>query len=747
MHSGVLSLDNSITVRFLFLVCSLIIFGTISGQSLAAEDSSQLCPPNFIASQPKPIAGDRSDKRIYISSDSAKVDSESVTFFEGSVKAKSADRILEADSVRYDRSNENLDAQGNIVFSTEQIKITGDSIHLNLGTAKGTIDNAQYFTGSVNGRGVAEQIKIHSKTEVELEEASFTTCPPEEEAWALRANTINLDNESRQGTADNVVLEIADIPVLYLPYIRFPIGDVRMSGFLYPGFGISNRHGTEISLPYYWNIAPNMDATITPLNMTKRGVMLETEFRYLTENNSGIFGINYLPDDKQFGDSRELVSWFHKGTPASGWSTSVDFKHVGDTQYLDDFSPNLGNASLTHLNRVGRVDYNHEKYLFSIMAQDYQNISGEEPYQRLPQISFDTRWTNQDNKLNYDINSEIVHFEHKDDARITGQRLKLTPYVSFPYQSEPGFFIPKLSLHHLQYNLDGLASPTDDNTPSVTVPVFSLDMGIFLERDTNLIGKDLLHTLEPRLFYLYAPNKSQDNLPVFDTALTTFSESLLFSENRFSGNDRIGDANQLTTALTTRFYRQDNGAELFSATLGQINYFQDRLVTVPGGQVETSDRSSYLGSVRFAPNPRMKISGDFQWDPETEHTEFANSRISYQAGRGKVINYDYRFTRNSIRSQGLSYAWRLSPAWQIIGGHQYDFENDHRLENFFGIHYDSCCWAVRLVGLEKFDRQEGSELFFDNAIYLELELKGLSSLGARKEIDTLIENGILGYSE
>lgn len=737
-----LSLDNSIKTILLLSACSLVLLH----RPLAAEDSLQLCPASFIENQPKPISADSKDKRIYVSSDSATVDSEAVTVFKGSVKAQQANRIIEADSLHYDRRTENVEAKGNIVFSTSEVKITGDAIHLNLATEQGSVDNAQYFTGSVNGRGAAEKLSIHSKSQISLDKASFTTCPPEAEAWALRADSINLDNESRQGTADNVVLEIADIPVLYFPYIRFPIGEERLSGFLYPGLGSSSRHGTEISIPYYWNIAPQMDATFTPHSMSKRGIMLETEFRYLTENTTGAFKLNYLPDDKKFGHERHSIAWSHQGTPAAGWSTAVDYEQVSDLQYLKDFTSSLGSSSVTHLNRVGRLDYNHEYYLFSTLVQDYQNISGVEPYQRVPQINFNSRVTNKDNQLNYDMNAELVHFAHKDESKVTGQRLKLVPYVSYPIQSDPGFFIPKLSLHHLQYNLDNLATPSDDS-PSVTVPIASLDMGIFLERDTQIAGKNLLHTLEPRLYYLYAPNKAQDELPVFDTALTTFSEPLLFSENRFSGNDRIGDANQLTTALTTRFYRQDNGAELFNATIGQIIYFRDRHVTVPGGQVEISDRSSYLGSVLFAPNPRMRITGDIQWDPETRHTEFGNSRVSYQAANGKVVNYDYRFTRNSIRSQGMSFAWRLNPRWQVIGGHQYDMENDHRLENFLGIRYDSCCWAIRLIGHEKFDRLEGTELLYDNAIYLELNLKGLSSLGSRKEIDTLIESGILGYSE
>jgi LPS-assembly protein len=275
----------------------------------------------------------------------------------------------------------------------------------------------------------------------------------------------------------------------------------------------------------------------------------------------------------------------------------------------------------------------------------------------------------------------------------------------------------------------------------------SIDTGLFFERDTSFAGTGLLHTLEPRLFYLYVPYKNQDALPVFDTAPSTFTQTLLFSENRFNGFDRIGDANQLTTALTTRFYRQDNGQELFNATIGQIIYFQDREVTLPGQPVDTATRSSYLANVLLAPNPRLKFIGDLQWDPDTSHTEVSNARLQYAATGGRVINLNQRFRRNDIRTQGISFAWRTSPSWQFFGGHEYDLENDHRLENFIGVRYDDCCWGLRLVGLERFDEaKSSSELTYENAVYLELELKGFSSIGSRNDIDQLLEDGILGYS-
>jgi len=748
-------LDKPSTYSLLRYLQASLLCTVLFPASLYAEEPSPqpkaddgLCPAEFIASQPKPIEGDKSDKRVYISADKAHVDSESVTYFEGTVKARQADRILEAEKVRYDRNTEQIDAEGKITYATSGMKVTGESAKFNLENNQGEVKNAQYFTGSVNGRGEAEVISIKSKHRVELDSASYTTCPPGDEAWALRANAIKLDNEKRQGTASNVVLEVANIPVFYLPYIRFPIGEERMSGLLYPGLGQSDRHGTSFSLPYYWNIAPHFDATITPTNMTKRGISLETELRYLTENNQGIFDATYLPSDKAFNneDRRQLV-WNHTGSPALGWSTLIDYKEVSDTNYLDDFAGSLATSSVTHLNQEGKLSYNHPHFLFQARVQNHQNISGEEPYKREPQLNLDSRFTNQDNQFNYDINTEMVRFDHTEESRVIGQRIYLKPFISYPFQSEPGFFIPKLSLHHLQYDLDRLPAATDDDDPNVTIPVFSADMGIFLERDFTFGETELLQTLEPRLFYLYAEEKDQSSLPVFDTALTTFGESLLFSENRFSGRDRIGDANQLTTALSTRFYRSDTGAEVLNATLGQIIYFEDRDVILPGGSVETTDRSSYIGLLSFTPNRRLKFIGDLQWDPETKHTEVGNYRVSYTTEKGQVINYDYRFRRNEIRTQGVSFAWRFNPAWQVFGGHQYDLENDHRLENFLGVRYDNCCWAVRLVAHEQFDTLVNGSARFDNAVFLELVLKGLSSLGSRKEIDTLVENGILGYSE
>lgn len=734
-------------------IISLALFLGMLWQTPARADEpsidAKLCPPSSRPPEPrlKPIA--ETDQRIHVSADTATIDNEAVTTFTGNVQAQQADRELKADSVEYDRRTGEAIADGHIYYSTGEITLKGDRAKMNMNTNTGTVENSHYFTGAVNGRGEADMITILSPTEIKLDVATYTTCPPGDEAWQLSADEINLDKGTSQGTASGVVLRVSDIPIMYLPYIRFPIGDERLSGFLYPGFGVSKKNGNEIAIPFYWNIAPSMDATITPHNYSKRGLMLENQYRYLTENSNGQIEYNYI-NDSLYGESREKVSWVHLVPPNAGWSSQVNYNYVSDVSYIDDFAGSLGTASQTYLTRSGQVGYNANKFVFTTLVQDDQNISGEEQYQRLPMMKLDTRLGNEDNHLNYDINTEYVNYDYIDKSKVIGQRVKMNPYVSYPVHDDAGFFIPKLALQYIDYNL-AQTTATQNQDPSVSVPVFSLDTGLFFERDTSLFDTGILHTLEPRLFYVYVPYKDQDDLPVFDTALTTFSETYLFLENRFSGGDRIGDTNQVTTALTTRFYRQDNGQELFNATLGQIVYFSDRKVTLPGQSVDDTDRSSYIAGLLLAPNRRFKINADLQWNPDSQLTEVSNTRVQYDAGEGRVMNVHQRFRRNDLHTQGASFAWRTGPAWQFFGGHEYDLENNHRLQNFLGLNYDNCCWGIRLVGIERFDQTltqtpTGSEPGYERAIYLEFQLKGLSSIGSRNDIDTLLENGILGYT-
>lgn len=745
-----------VLIKLVTRLGSLCLLSLLSVVTAEASDSQtdSLCPPDYKLVIPKIDAKQLTDKSTHVDADSATVDSQNTTRFSGNVVIRQQDKQLTADKVIYDRRKQELDATGNITFTSGEVLVSGDSAHMNMQTSKGTFKNTEYQTGTVNGRGQAKQINIENKKQFSMDDASYTTCPRDHVAWQLRADKIDINNETHQGTARNMVLEVAHIPLLYLPYIRFPVGTERQSGFLYPAISMTGNSGTEVQIPYYWNIAPNMDATITPHNMSKRGLMLENQFRYLTKNNKGSIELDHMNADSIYGADRTKFDWVNNGNESSGWSSSVDYHYVSDDQYLDDFASSLSTTSITSLNRSGTLTYNQQSYVFAATLQDHQTISGTIPYQRLPQLTFDTRLNNIDNSLNYDFSSELVNFDHSDPTKVVGQRIKLSPYVSYPIVTDAGFFKPKLTLNYLQYNLEHLSSSTAPSKPDLTVPVFSLDTGIYLDRNTSIGDTRLLQTLEPRLYYLYAPYRDQSVLPVFDTALTTFSQYLLFSENRFSGNDRIGDANQITAAITTRFYRQDNGDELFNATIGQIFYFRDRQVVLPGQPVDSATRSNYLGSLNFTPNADWSFFGDWQYNPDTKHTEVANMRIQNHPGPGRVINLEYRTTRAQLttpelRTAGLSFGWRINPRWQLLGGTQYDLYNEHRLQNFAGLSYDSCCWGIRLVWGERFDKlvnNDPNNQSYEHAVYLEFVLKGLSSLGARKDIDTLLNNGILGYS-
>jgi len=715
----------------------------------AEQPADSLCPPDYELKLAKPEQAKSTDSATHVDANSAVIDGESMTRFSGDVVVRQDDKQLKADEVNYDRSKDQVEASGNITFTAGEMQLKGKRAVMNLRDSRGQIENADYQTGTVNGRGKAKIIRVEGPHALSLDDASYTTCPRDHVAWQLRADKIDLDNQTHQGTARNMVLHVGHVPVLYLPYIRFPIGEERLSGFLYPAITVSQSNGTEFSIPYYWNIAPNMDATITVDNMSKRGVMLQNEFRYLTENSKGNIELDHMGMDTLYGDSRTKFDWNHSGKANTGWSSLVDYHYVSDTQYLSDFTNTLTafGTSTTALNRQGTLSYNRPNYQFIATLQDYQTIATTEQYKRLPQLGLSTRLRDVNNHWNYNLNAELVNFDIDTADKVTGQRVRFSPYLSYPLVGNAGYFKPRLSLNYLDYQLKLPAGSTASNSPGVSVPIFSLDTGIYLDREGSIGGTKILQTLEPRLFYLYAPYRDQSGLPIFDTTLSTFSPTLLFSENRFSGNDRIGDANQVTAALTTRIYRQDNGAQLLDATVGEIFYFRDREVVLPGQTVDTRTRSNYLASLVLTPNPDWSLNGDIQYDPESGHTQVGNVRLQNHPGPGRVINLEYRFTRDELRTQGATMAWRINPRWQFYAGSIYDLRNDHRLQNFTGLGYDSCCWGLRLVWGERFDTLVNNTPRYEHAIYLEFVLKGLSSVGSGKDIDTLLKNGILGYSQ
>ena len=700
---------------------TLLIASLLPGYSLsAAESLCEIQPSSIIKKDTFSIDG-----KTHLQSDKVELSEENVSRFSGNVVIQQEDKRIETDQAEYKKQTEQVEAEGNVRFIAADIQIKSESASFNLKSNQAVLKKAEYQSLTSRARGQASTIEIKDQSTTKLSDATYTTCDPNNTDWLLSASTITLDSKSHQGHASNVVLRFKDVPFFYFPYLRFPIGEERLSGFLFPYFGHSNEHGDELKIPYYWNIHPQLDATITPWYMSKRGTLLHTEFRYLTENNSGILDAEYLSNDKTVNEKRERLRWKHESKPGLGWQAKADYNYVADVNHLTDFSDNLNSTSTTYLVRTGEAIYNSPNWLLNIKAEDHQilSVSGTEPYKRLPQITLNSRYAIKDNALNYSLQSEAIRFDHADSTEEIGERLHLKPSIFYPLRSAAGFFEPKLSVQHTSYNLQQTSGETQ---LSRTVPTFSLNSGLFFERDSQIFSGNYIQTLEPQLFYVYVPYKDQSALPIFDTSVYAFNVNQFFADYRFNGIDRIGDDNRLTAALATRFINQENGKEMFMVRVGQIYYFSDRKVQLPTIASETDSRSNIIAEVKAQPG-NWNISSQLEWDPELKVNVTSSNQLGYKY---KKFNFDlaHRYQRNALETREMKLNWEINPRWKLNAAHLYDLRENHVVENLFAIHYESCCWGLRLSTKERYL----SSTQTDRGIYLELILKGLGGFGIQQ---------------
>lgn len=705
----------------LVLVCLLtpMLAGAAENpQPLASSD--QLCPPAATV-LPKPDSFSADDK-THLQADKVVVDENQATLFQGNVVIMQKQKRIETDKAEYQKQQETIHATGGVKFLTPSLLLESDSADVNLKTDQATLTDSHYRSLQGRARGKAEEIKLDENNKLVLKQATYTTCDAQQTDWLLSASDITLDNQSHQGSAKHVVLRFKDVPFFYLPYLRFPLGDERMSGILFPTIGNSDKHGTELQVPVYWNIDPQYDATFTPWFMSKRGTMLQTEFRYLGESQAGQLDIDYLGNDKLFGDSREAVRWRHQATPDLGWHASADVNYVADANHLADFTTNINNSSTTHLLRQGVLSYTADNWLLNIKGEGYQALNAAEVYKRLPQVTLSSRFKQHDNQLNYELNAEYVRFDHRNYV-VIGDRLDVKPAIYWPWRGAAGFFIPKLSVEYTAYNLQQTTASTE---LSRSVPAFSLDSGLFFERDTSLFGSNFVNTLEPQLFYVYVPYREQSTFPVFDTSAYPFNFNQPFSDYRFSGIDRVGDDNRLTAALTTRFINQHNGQEMFMARLGRVYYFADRKVQLPSVPVATAQKSNLIGELGARLGDNWSLNSQVEWDPRQQETAISSNRLSYQAAEALKFGLAYRYQRNLLDTREVDFDWQISPRWRLLARQLFDLRNDHNLETVAGLDYDSCCWGLRLTYEERFDT---TSLLNDRGVYLQLVLKGLGGIG------------------
>jgi LPS-assembly protein len=721
-------------------------------QSEPEQNPWRLCRDLRLVADP-PIQSDGAS-RIFADADSIESLDSNVSRLSGEVAILRGTEELFADQALYDRMRQSFELSGDVRYRSPQMELTGERLFSDAEAAVIRIEGSEFYFPAQHAAGRADRIERKDDVTV-LENTRYSTCDPARPDWEFRAGRITLDHEAGQGRARNTSLRFKNVPVFYFPALSFPIDDRRKSGFLFPSIGDSDKHGFELEAPWYWNIAPQADATLTPHQMARRGVKLDSEWRYLNRWSMNELRLEYL-DDEEFGDSRELAQLQHDGRFGDGWYSSVDYIEVSDDDYLDDFGGNLSGSSLTHLKREARLRKVWEYWEFRGRVLDFQTIDEtvaprSRPYRLNPSLEFRGGQPFGDH-LEFSLTSSVTEFEH--DLRIAGRRADLRPRLALPFGASGWHFIPALSARHTTYRLDAFdISP--ETEISRDVPTFSLDGGLVFERPLGADG-GLLQTLEPRVFLLKTPFRNQDDIPLFDTRVPDLSFAQLFSENRFIGVDRVGDAEQASVALSSGLLRRDSGEEILRAGIGRIFYNEEHRVTLPGQLPRQLDASGLLAEIRTDLGD-WSGSVTVEWNSERREADKELFRLRYQRDNRHIFNLAYRSRIGrtpveDLEQSDLSFNWPLSDRWSAVGRWNRSLKDDTDLERFAGFQYESCCYVIRIAartyltettGSDSAIPQDGPLVTQDSSVIFQLSLKGLGQIG--DSMNELLERGIAGY--
>lgn len=708
-------------------------------------------------------AGNFNESDVKALADSVSYRDNGEAVLDGQVHLSQPGRQVDADSGYVTQNRDYARFDGNIRIAEPGLLLTGDQAVININTRAGQLLSSEFIASQLHAHGQAERVRRYGDGVTRIERGIFTTCAPGHRVWTMDARDIELDPNTGVGTVRDAKLRILDVPVAWLPYYRFPIDDQRHSGLLQPRFRNTSNGGFDIALPVYLNLAPNFDATVIPRYFTRRGGMLQGEFRYLTERfGEGTLTGGFLPDQITQTD-RKSLSLRQKAAFSDGWSARTSLNYVSDPFYFADLGSNLLTTTTTHQERLGELRNDRDLWHFTARAQSFQTLDttlkdADRPYARMPQLLL-VRDRDLLPGWQTSLRSELVDFRRKiGDASapdIDGLRMRLDPELRYDASTLWGYVRPAVRVSHMQYQLRGAA----DNGRHLTLPTLSLDSGLHFDRARANGG---VQTLEPRLLYLYTPYRDQSGLPNFDTVNSTFSYEQMFRDSRFTGGDRIADANQLAAGLTSRFLDQE-GVERFQASVGQVVYFRDRLVQLPvtGSNVlpvAKSPTSSYAAKLSASFTPSTTGYADMLMDPEGMHMSQYSVSASYlPENQRSVINGGFRYRRNDptigqkrADLAQLSFVQPIGVNWNLIAAVQYDVKLEQTQQLLFGFSYESCCWQIRLFkrsyavnpNLATSNASPGSTR---NAIFLEFTLKGLA--GATPGMDALLRQNIYGYSQ
>lgn len=737
-------------------------------QAMPVMDRPRLdptCPGAWVTPIPaSATVGDPNLSNVEVQADDVHYDTEGVSTLTGRVSIRQPGRRIDADHAELTQDRSQGFFTGNILIAEPGLVLTGDQAEYEFDTQRARIQRTEFVSSAINAHGHADRVETNDKGLIKIAHGVLSTCPPADRTWSFAASNIKLNQDTGRGEVSNAVLHIKDVPVLYVPYFNFPIDGRRQTGLLIPRFGNTNDGGFDLALPIYLNLAPNYDATVTPRLMTRRGTMVEGQFRYLLPYlGEGTLEGGYLPGDSLYGGrDRKSLSWKQSGDLAPDLHLNTNVNYVSDNAYFIDLGTDLSITNTAFQERTAELFYTPGNFWsLTTRVQGYQTIDPlitdyEKPYARLPQLLLvgsnpvARGWQPA-------VTGELVYFQREVDdgsgPEVNGGRYRLDPQMSYVMESPWGHLTPTLKVRTLSYELTGSGVTGGVRNEQMAVPSFNLDTGMVFEREQGR----WLQTLEPRAFYLYSPYHDQSDLPNFDTANTTFSYQQLFRDSRFSGGDRIDDANQLSLGLTSRFINDESGEEIVRASVGEIMYFRDRKVRLDPAAPIATDQSSGIAAQVAAPIGRgWSGTADAQWTPDLEHASQYSVNLNYlPASRDRLANVGYNFRREdptigqeALRQVSFSLVQPIGINWQVLGLWQYDLRNRENQETLIGMQYEACCWKVRLFERQFLadpdDISPGAQRQ-RRAFFIEVELKGLA--GISSGVKSLLTNNMFGYNQ
>ncbi len=716
--------------------------------------------------------------QIKIAADEATLGVDGNATLKGNVEARQGDREIRADQIEYDSKSGSMRSDGRIDYRDPLVHVTGAAGSYST-TAGADFRDAQFDLRQRAARGAAQDMALTPEGQIRLKGVMFTTCPLHDESWHIRASSIVLDTNDKIGTGHGARVDFMGVPLMYLPWLSFPLSNERKSGFLFPSIGNTSINGAQLSVPYYWNIAPNADFTFQPILYSKAGIDLGGDLRQMTENQRGELEWNYLPYDQAYGASRSRVQLTELADLPRDWRLNVNAGNVSDRHYFEDFSNGPEGASTAFLERRATFSYRSEHWNIDAEAQQYQTIDytlaePDRPYARVPHLAADADYALGPNGvLRYGFYSELVNFQHTETPApvTTGWRGDLMPLVSLDLTGAGYFLRPAFAWRGTQYELDTLGPGQEKRSPSRTLPITSLDTGLLFERPAGSRAQRRL-TLEPRIMYLDVPYRAQDQLPVFDTAIPDLNPVQLFRTNRYVGADRVSDANQVSFGLTSRLLDAQSGRQFIAGTFGQTYYFDIPRVTLPGEAPITSGHSDFVAQLSLAAFEDWSADAGVQWDPQNQRSERTTVNIQYKPAPNLLINLAYRYERFTTTTelvpetgnggevlvptpvqQGydqieFSTAFPIKHSWEVFAKEVYSLRDPQQphgqeLERFIGFEYRACCWRLRL-GARRYVNSHDPNAGQTTGVWLQLELAGLAGVGSAS--DSFLREEIRGYT-